>query len=96
MKRGALVRKRFAGFANSFLTRAKAAEVLGRFGDNVIIKFEDDSADGLLANRDVKKDEGTSCLGHRWKRSMRAKGGQRMSSGEVDEEIVGGERVRSK
>ena len=51
----ALVVKGLSGFALAFLARAEGAEVLGGFGNNVIVQLERDPARLLCANGDVEE-----------------------------------------
>jgi hypothetical protein len=54
MEAAAFVVKRFAGRSDAFLARAERTEIVGRFGNDIVVKFEDNFAGRCAANGDVK------------------------------------------
>lgn len=66
VKNRALVVKRLARLADTLLTSAKAAEVLGRLGNEVGVQLHDNAARRFAANGDVEEDAGSlGALGFR-------------------------------
>ena len=55
--------ERLASLADALLARAQGPEVLGRLGDDVIVKLKGDTASWLSTDGDIEEDAAASRLG---------------------------------